>query len=822
MMKTTIGSTRDAWRDASRRLMVAAACVLGMASVPLIAQAATLTLPAPGDRYCTAASNSQYGWFFHDVTANPDCANSSTCRFGVWAVSGLGSTCTTATAANLRMRLGGSDLPLIGAAEYVLNSSPPQLVVPLLEPALCEDYYAGGGGTGAWNLVIRDANDESLLAPVQGITTLNYILSGLDSGVMVANGNEDLRCYSGMAPNAAPPQDGPGSPANPDLLFIDDFEPPYVPPTGPNLQVAFLRADETPVADDLLIQGSGGAAEIEFTVRVTNIGNALAQDVRVREFVPTSSLLLMPTATRVACTYNGIPCPNANGNSNGIGPNPLRLSIGNLGPGNSADIVLRRHSNGSPGNDQPTALIQVAAFTASDDLDHADNSRSLRIQVVDQLQVTYAVSTDGTQGDPNGGTLSVTNTPTGCTTSGSTITCPPGTTGLAFSAIANSSGNYAFYRFTGCAGQISGTSFTSTSATVSCTLVADFRTRLTVTAAVQGGNGTVTPPSQTVDYNAQADVTVAPATGYAVDSVTGCGATQVEPTKWRTAPVTASCAITAKFKPLVSIVTATAGPNGAITSANPVTIEYPIQQAVFTVLPDQSFDPVVATSTTCVTVNGPSPNPFGPGVMYAANNVLGDCQIDFEFQLVTHPVTVANSNNGTLTLDNSPVPHGQYAQFTVAPNAGYHLDGAVTGTSVCGTIQVTGTSGTAGPIEADGCELTAQFAINEYTLTVQLATGEDGSRGLIGDIGASVGTMGPVMITNVAHGTVAKFATFPVGAYGPLINSSDINVCNFQFSLPDSDLQTGKFAYKASAVTGDCTIEVGFALSRPAGMSLGN
>ena len=814
MLKTTIGSKWGALRSAGRRLAIATACVLGMASVPLTAQAATLSLPNAGDRFCTTASNSQYGWFFHDVTTSPDCANSSTCRFGVWEVSGLGGTCTTATPANLRVRLGATDLPLVGAAEYVLNANPPQLVVPLLEPALCEDY-AAPGVLGNWTLVIQDANGQDLLAPVKGVTTLSYILSGLDSGVMVANGNEDLRCYSGMAPNAVPAQTGPGGPQSPDVVFIDDFEPPYIPPTGPNLQVAFLRADETPVANDLLIQGSGAFAEVEFTVRVTNIGNALAQDVRVREFVPTSSLLLMPTATRLGCKYNNTDCPN------GIGVNPLRLSsMGNLNPGQSADIVLRRHSNGSAGSDQPMALIQVAAFTASGDLDHADNSRSLRIQVVNQLQVTYVASTNGVQGNSTGGTLSVTNTPAGCTASGSTITCPPGTTGLAFSAVANTSDNYSFNAFTGCSGQISGTSFTSTAATVSCTLVADFRTRPTVTAAVQGGNGSVTPTSQTIDYNTKASVTVAPDTGYVVDTVTGCGATQIGQsgviTTWQTTPRTASCGITAKFKPQVSIVTATAGAHGTITTQNPVTLIYPYQLAQFTVVADLSYETVVAASTTCANVVGPFANPFGPGLWYGADNVLGDCQIDFEFQLVTHPVTVANSNNGTLTLGNSPVPHGQFAQFTVVPAAGYHLDGAVTGTSACGTIQVTGTSGTAGPIEAAGCELTAEFALNEYTVTVSLAP--DAVQYLtIGPKNASSGGITPVVISPVVHGTSAEVWVFvPPGSF-PIFPANQ--ACNFQYIGVDAGTSAQK--YRILSVKDNCNVEIGVGVSRPAGMSLG-
>lgn len=821
MLKTTTGSKGNTWRAAGRRLTVAAALVLGAVGIPLTTQAATLALPNAGDRYCTAGSNSQYGWFFHDPTSILNCASPlSDCKFGVWVVPNLGSSCVTATPANLRVRLGTSDLPLVGAAEYVLTANPPQLLLSLLEPALCEDYGDGNGGTTSWNLVVEDANGQNLLAPVKGVATLDYILTGADSGVMVANGNVSLRCYSGMASNALPPQTGPGGPSG-DVVFIDNFEPPYIPPTGPNLQVQFLRTNE-PILNDLLIQGSGAAAEVEFTVRVTNIGNALAEDVRVREFVPTSSLLLMPTATRLGCTHNsGTQCPNANGNSNGIGVNPLRFNIGNLAPGAFKDIVLRRHSNGSAANDQPLALIQVAAFTSSNELDHTDNSRSLRIQVVNQLQLTYVASTDGVQGNTNGGTLSVTNTPAGCTASGSTVTCPPGTTGLELTAaVTGTNGNYSFNGFTGCTGNISGTSFTSTASTVSCTLVADFRTKPTVTASVSGGHGTVTPSSQVVNYGAQADVTITPDLGYAVDTVTGCGATQVgATTTWRTTPrvaPTPNCAITAKFKARTSTVTATAGPNGAITSAPSVTITYPTVLAVFTVVPNQSYNPVVAASTTCTTVNGPVP--IGGGVLvYSADNVIGDCQIDFEFQLVTHPVTVANTNNGALVLDSPTVPHGQYAHFTVVPAAGYHLNGAVTGTSACGTIQVTGNTGTAGPIEAAGCELSAQFAINEYTVTVSLAP--DAAQYMtIGPKNATAFGTGPVVITPVVHNTSAEVWVVVQAGHFPIFPI--VPGCNFISVGTDPNTQAAM--YRALQVTDNCSVEVGFGVSRPAGMSLKN
>jgi hypothetical protein len=70
-----------------------------------------------------------------------------------------------------------------------------------------------------------------------------------------------------------------------------------------------------------------------------------------------------------------------------------------------------------------------------------------------------------------------------------------------------------------------------------------------VTAA-SGGNGTITPPSQTVNSGSTATFTVTPAATYHVVSVTGdtCTVTQQGvTTTWISSAISANCAVTANF-----------------------------------------------------------------------------------------------------------------------------------------------------------------------------------------------------------------------------------------------------------------------------------
>ncbi|MCX7555726.1 hypothetical protein OS187_02635 [Xanthomonadaceae bacterium JHOS43] len=346
--------------------------VLGCALSPAFAQ----VLPAPSDRLCTAGFNPDYGWF--DVDAG---------RLGVLAFPGLlhQGQCIDITSAPLKVNLGGMLLPLSSEIRYSHYPYPtwaaPGLSVVLAEPALCEDYFAGGAGEATWNFAIEDANGEVMIENLRGVAAFRHaVTSGVSRPVMVASYGSTpwLRCFSGLTANA---DLHPGEPGESMSLFANGFEALL-----PNLQVEFLTATgDAPLASDVIEQAIGG--EVSYLVRIRNVGEGDAYGVRVREFVPEATALLMPTVTRVACIDKG---SDGSGNAactNGMGAAAFRQTLGSLAPGEQRDFLMTRRSGTTDtGPGQPLALVQVAVFAdpAVTEPDLADNSRALHIRVVDE------------------------------------------------------------------------------------------------------------------------------------------------------------------------------------------------------------------------------------------------------------------------------------------------------------------------------------------------------------------------------------------------------------------------------------------------------
>lgn len=811
-MKATTGSTQNG-QDGMKQLRMAMALVLGLATLPALAQTAD-----PEDRFCTAGFNQDYGWFLTDED-----------DYGVLEFPGdLSSSCVPVTTAKLAAQLGGLTLPLSREVIYDLGANPSKVTLPLLEPALCEDYFTGSGGEAVWNLVVLDANGEPLFSTgagaVKGVASLGYNLTtgALTPAMVSSYGNTPwLRCHSGLAPNAEITLPG-GSEGHPLTLFADGYESPVY---ASDLQLQFLDPDtDELLTQDVMYQPNTG--NIRFKVRVANVGNMDATDVRVREFLPSEpppATPVGPEATpvveRVACVDHGPTGTGTASCNNGIGGDRFAADISSLAPGEERDFTLTRRSTGTDLNDdQVQALIQIAAFSSpvdALDANYQDNSRSLRILVVDQISVSHGHTTNGVTGG-SGGSIVISSVPVGveCTTTGQTTTCPPGTTGLVFDADAASG-----YTFTGFSGSCVGTpsdepplpgggTFTTTTAS-SCTVTANFR-EMPIVTATAGANGSISPDSQQIHHGEYAEFTITPDFGHQVAlPIAGCGgvAYDASAAKWKTtSPVTADCDVVVAFEAKQSVVTVMAGPNGTITSQNPFSVEYPDSEVVFIVKPDPTYEVQIASSSTCQNIVGPLSIPLSSSVMIGANGVYEDCQIDVIFSQITHQVTISSMNNGTLVLDNGGiVTHGDDAQFTVQPQIGYHLDGEVSGTSACGTVSDDGQTGTAGPITSSGCELSANFAINQYTVTVSIAEGSE-QYGTIGEQGASTGDVVPVVIDPVVHGTSAEFWTFAsAGYFAEVVPQPG---CNFIFSGIDS--LTGAVKFRASQVSASCNLEVEF------------
>lgn len=747
---------------------------------------------APADRLCTAGFNTNYGWFSSSgVPGVPDgllgvLEFPGQLQQGVCVPDGF-------TSAALNVQLGQLTLPLAEEVAYRQNPSTgsPGVSVALAEPALCEDYFSSASGEATWDFSVLDANGATMIANVRGVASLDYNLNtGALAPAMVGSYGQTgwLRCYSGLAANAGA---DPVSPVDPDLIHSDGFEDPVVPATAPNLRVDFLNSSaDTPLSGDVIEQSSISGSSVEFTVRISNIGTVDATDVRVREFVPTASAGLRPIVKRQECLDQG------NGGatcSNGVGSTPFRQTIGTLPAGAHHDFKFKRQAcrDSSPtcvvsSLDGALALIQVAAFAhpTAEESNYADNSRALRIRVVDNIQVTYRVSTDGSTSNTSGGNLSV--SAPGCTNSGGVVTCAPGTTGLVFNASAN--GNFTFTGFTpaGC-GVASGVGFTSgvftTTTASSCTVTANFRTRPVVTLN-PFANGTINSTNpQTVHYGDgnpattadNAEFIVTPNPGWSVTSVTGCSPVSHVNNGDGTWTITvenvqASCALTVGLAAAQYTVSAVVLPgsdgfqHGTVFGQSSVVVGYHENGVSFSFNAEDSTYTVESATDTCGGGLGYA-HPVVPNrYVYEVNGgvISSNCEVRVKFERIRHDVIIdpsmtdalanghidfiASATTEVIDPFNAKVVHGSNVSVRMVPKNGYHYVGnSLTGSSACHGIGGDATGpvaedvtasidGWLGPIDglpAGNCVIAAAFAPNTYTVRLRLADDEDGSNGTI-------------------------------------------------------------------------------------------
>ncbi|RYD14701.1 MAG: hypothetical protein EOP90_12180 [Lysobacteraceae bacterium] len=259
---------------------------------------------------------------------------------------------------------------------------------------------------------------------------------------------------------------------------------------------------------------------------------------------------------------------------------------------------------------------------------------------------------------------------------------------------------------TGCGGTLAGNIYTTAPVTADCAVSATFAIDTHVVTASAGANGSISPPSQSVEHGAVASLTVTPAANHHIDSVTGCGGSLVGNT-YTTGPVTADCSVSATFAIDRHTVTATAGANGSI--APPTQQVDHGQVATLTVTPDANHH--IASVSGC----GGSL----AGNTYTTGPVTSDCAVTAAFSIDTHTVTGTAGANGNITPASQEIEHGEVATLTVTPAANHHID-TVTG---CGGT-LAGNTYTTGPVTAD-CSVTASFAIDTHAVTA--TAGPNGS-----------------------------------------------------------------------------------------------
>jgi len=138
----------------------------------------------------------------------------------------------------------------------------------------------------------------------------------------------------------------------------------------------------------------------------------------------------------------------------------------------------------------------------------------------------------------------------------------------AFTVTPNS--GYRLDTVSGCGGSLSGSIYTTGPVTADCTVAATFSTIAFTVTPNSAAGGSITPSApQSVALGTVTAFTVAPNTGYRIDTASGCGGT-LSGTTYTTGAVTADCAVTATFSltsEVVEVVAKSKGGGGAMDGA---------------------------------------------------------------------------------------------------------------------------------------------------------------------------------------------------------------------------------------------------------------
>ncbi|TVQ40451.1 MAG: hypothetical protein EA370_03555, partial [Wenzhouxiangella sp.] len=219
---------------------------------------------------------------------------------------------------------------------------------------------------------------------------------------------------------------------------------------------------------------------------------------------------------------------------------------------------------------------------------------------------------------------------------------------------------------------VAGNAWQAPNIQANCAVLANFViNNYTVTAAVDSGAGTITPPSQEVDHGADASFMVIPDTGWSVNSVSGDTCTPLPDAgdQWIAANIVEPCSVTASFaQDSFEVTSEVVAGEGSITP--------PTQSVLFdgtaslTVVPEPgwSIQSVIGDKGYSCT-----PEPIS-GNDWQAPNIQAACAVEASFVINTYTVTAGTGvGDGTITPASQPVDHGSDATFTVTPDTGWSV-----------------------------------------------------------------------------------------------------------------------------------------------------
>lgn len=572
-----------------------------------------------------------------------------------------------------------------------------------------------------------------------------------------------VQCYDATMANA--PLSAP--PAAEGALFTDGFETP-----APDVRVRFVADTEAqePIEQWVHTVNVPGA----YRVLVSNRSSVPLSGVRLREFIPAAGGPLSPVVNAVSCSELGGQAPAA------CPGNTLDMQI-DLAAHQTRVFRVERQVVSSVAIDPAVGgLLAVAAFVnpaLGADANAADNVRSLRLGAVTLPSYLVNASVQGGNGTVSPDSQQITQGQT------ASFTLAP----AANFQVNTASDNCGVGGSS--AGTRNGLSYSIPNITQACTVTVSYRPVQYAVTVTGGSNGTASVSTPLVDHGGTATFVVAPEVGYsgALGGVAACGGfVSNGDGTWSASPVTGPCAATASFTRNRYTITPEAGPNGSINPAQPQTDIPHGTVLAFTVTPNSTYR--IEDVTGC-------DGSLQGGSIYVVT-ALSDCTVSATFALMTYSFGAAATTNGSIGIADPNVVHGSSGSFTVTPDTGYST-GVVSGTPACGTlVQAGGVNWNTGAITSSGCVVSANFNINQYLVRVTTSGGN-------GTIGNPAGT-DPIEQT-VNYNSTASVRVDPATGYNPVFTPS-VGSCTF--SDPEQD-----GIWTSSAIAGDCTVNVGFAIN---------
>jgi hypothetical protein len=202
--------------------------------------------------------------------------------------------------------------------------------------------------------------------------------------------------------------------------------------------------------------------------------------------------------------------------------------------------------------------------------------------------------------------------------------------------------DYAIDSVTGCDGSLEGNTYSTGIVTQDCAVSASFNLKSYAVTASAGQGGSISPAEQTVIHGETATLTLAPDTGYAIDSVTGCDGS-LDGSLYTIASATQDCAVSASYNKTYTV-TASAETGGSITPLEQTVIHG--ETATLTLAPDTGY--AIDSVTGC--------DGSLDGSLYTIASATQDCEVSASFNQT--PIANAGSDqtvieNMTVTLDGS-------------------------------------------------------------------------------------------------------------------------------------------------------------------------